>query len=426
MTTRYRVEYALKSHRRDQLIEWIKALLAVPFVLHSQPAGIISSEDGAVQRMATEAHRRYAEIMSDVESMIDQDISFRLSQNPLPSKLNLLVPTAGPFFTRLPLEAAFKYQDSVRYISSRRYVSPSFNDVRLILNSAQVMAVTDGSLELATFDGDVTLYEDGQCLEPDSPIIPRLLDLLRRNVKIGIVTAAGYATAEGYYTRLHGLLTAVASSTTLTDAQKNSVVIVGGEANYLFKMALGSPHLLEPVPRYQWLTADMSRWSETDITSLLNTAEEALTDCVRSMNLPATIIRKDLAVGIIPREPHIRLPRESLEETVLVVQKTLELSSMGLPPGRKIPFCAFNGGRDVFVDIGDKSWGVTVAQKFFRASAGEMIRPENTLHVGDQFLSAGSNDFKARSVATTAWIASPNETVDLLDELSGLLGKKRE
>jgi IMP and pyridine-specific 5'-nucleotidase len=95
--------------------------------------------------------------------------------SPLPSKLGMLVPTAGPFFTRLPLEAAFKYQDRKRYISSRRYVAPSFNDVRLVLNSAQVMAVTGGALQLATFDGDVTLYDDGESLEPDSPIIPRLL-----------------------------------------------------------------------------------------------------------------------------------------------------------------------------------------------------------------------------------------------------------
>jgi IMP and pyridine-specific 5'-nucleotidase len=75
----------------------------------------------------------------------------------------------------LPLEKAFKYQDRKRYISSRRYVSPSFNDVRLILNSAQVMAVTNGTLQLTTFDGDVTLYDDGQSLEPSSPVIPRLL-----------------------------------------------------------------------------------------------------------------------------------------------------------------------------------------------------------------------------------------------------------
>lgn len=95
---------------------------------------------------------------------------------PLPSKLKLLVPSAGPFFTGLPLEDAFKYQDQRRYISSRRYVAPSFNDVRLILNSAQVMEVARaGGLRLATFDGDVTLYDDGMSLEPDSPIVPRLI-----------------------------------------------------------------------------------------------------------------------------------------------------------------------------------------------------------------------------------------------------------
>jgi len=43
------------------------------------------------------------------------------------------------------------------------------------------------------------------------------------------------------------------------------------------------------------------------------------------------------------------------------------------------------------------------------------------IQVGDQFLSAGSNDFKARVVGTTAWIASPAETVDLLDELGKLM-----
>lgn len=55
---------------------------------------------------------------------------------------------------------------------------------------------------------------------------------------------------------------------------------------------------------------------------------------------------------------------------------------------------------------------------------GFEIGPENTLHVGDQFLSAGANDFRARSVGTTAWIASPEETVELLDELADLMGKK--
>ncbi|KAM0417198.1 hypothetical protein ACHAPT_012775 [Fusarium lateritium] len=445
MTTRYRVEYALKTHRRDQFIEWVKGLLAVPFVLYSQPTGVFG--DGpSVAQMADESHRRYAEIMRDVELMIDDHIARQLDNSFLPSKLRMLVPTAGPFFTRLPLEAAFKYQDRKRYISSRRFVAPSFNDVRQILNSAQVMAVTNGALQLATFDGDVTLYDDGCSLEPSSPVIPRLLDLLRKNIKIGIVTAAGYTSADRYYERLHGLLDAIAESHDLDPIQKQNIIIMGGEANYLFEFSPSSPHRLAPVPRAEWLTPEMASWSDADITALLDVAESALRDCVKTMNLPAIIMRKDRAVGIIPKTPETRIARESLEETVLVVQRILELSSLGstedrpakprptssppLPPSivgqsRRVPFCAFNGGRDVFVDIGDKSWGVTVCQQWFGSREyGGAIRGENTLHVGDQFLSAGSNDFKARSVGTTAWIASPAETVELLDELADLMQKK--
>lgn len=66
MTTRYRVEYALKTHRRDQLIEWIKGLLAVPFVLHSQPTAAYDDRRDVLVTMASTAHRRYAEIFHDV------------------------------------------------------------------------------------------------------------------------------------------------------------------------------------------------------------------------------------------------------------------------------------------------------------------------------------------------------------------------
>lgn len=97
----------------------------------------------------------------------------------------------------------------------------------------------------------------------------------------------------------------------------------------------------------------------------------------------------------------------------MVTQRILELSAIG----RKLPFCAFNGGNDVFVDIGDKSWGVRACQGFF-----DGIEGARTLHVGDQFLSAGANDFKARLACTTAWIAGPGETVALMDEIGELSG----
>ena len=70
MTTRYRVEYALKTHRRDQFIEWIKGLLAVPFVLHAQPTLAYEGNPEALVAMAQSARRRYTEVLRDVEQLV--------------------------------------------------------------------------------------------------------------------------------------------------------------------------------------------------------------------------------------------------------------------------------------------------------------------------------------------------------------------
>jgi IMP and pyridine-specific 5'-nucleotidase len=227
------------------------------------------------------------------------------------------------------------------------------------------------------------------------------------NTKIGIVTAAGYTSASKYYARLHGLLDAVASSDKLTPEQRTNLIVMGGESNFLFKFSPLAPDLLEWIPRREWILPSMLSWTEESIQALLDTAEQALKECIENLSLPAIIIRKSRAVGIIHATSG-RFPREALEEAVLVVQKILEMS----PVSKIVPFCAFNGGNDVFVDIGDKSWGVLVCQRYFGGVEGS-----KTLHVGDQFLSAGANDFKARVVGTTAWIASPAETIELLDEV---------
>ncbi|KAG9549725.1 IMP-specific 5'-nucleotidase-like protein 1, partial [Aureobasidium melanogenum] len=411
MTTRYRVEYALKTHRRDQLIEWIKGLLAVPFVLLSQPTALFG-QDGihGTDEMARNAHERYAQIMSDVEGLINDHISRQKEGTHTHSKLKLLVPTVGVFFTPLMLRDAFEWQDQRRYISSRRFVAPSFNDIRLILNTAQVMSLVKHSrLDLVTFDGDVTLYDDGQSLTDDNPAIPRILELMRNGTRIGIVTAAGYTEASKYYGRLHGLLDAIATSD-LADEVKKNLIVLGGEASYLFQFASETPERLVAIPRKQWTLQEMQSWTQEDVTELLDVAEKSLRSCVDAMRLKADILRKERAVGIIPIEG-FKLSREQLEETVLVCQKTLEMT----PVGKRLPFCAFNGGSDVFIDIGDKSWGVLSCQRYFGGIEGN-----KSLHVGDQFLSIGANDFKARLACTTAWIASPAETVALLDEISQL------
>jgi IMP and pyridine-specific 5'-nucleotidase len=205
----------------------------------------------------------------------------------------MLVPSVGIFFTPLNLHDAFIYQDSLRFISHRRFVAPSFNDIRLILNTAQVMSlVRAGPLELVTFDGDVTLYDDGMSLTHDSPVIPRLMELLMKGAKIGIVTAAGYTVARRYYERLHGLLDAIHESD-LPSTYKENLVVMGGESSYLFRFSSADPDRLKFVPRESWLLDEMKMWQEADITALLDLAELALRDSLRNLRLDGEILRKE-------------------------------------------------------------------------------------------------------------------------------------
>lgn len=245
----------------------------------------------------------------------------------------------GAFFTPLLLEEAFIYQDKRRFISRRRFVAPSFNDIRLILNTAQLMGLVRRSeIKLVTFDGDVTLYDDGASITNENPVIPRILRLLRRGRKVGIVTAAGYTDAAKYYGRLKGLLDAVQASPDLAEEQKNGLIILGGESNYLFRFDQSSPDLLTYVPRSEWHLEEMKQWRDEDITQLLDLAETTLRQCVSNLNLPAEVLRKERAVGVVPLPGH-KMHREQLEETVLVVQNTVERSEVG----SRLPFCAFNG-----------------------------------------------------------------------------------
>ena len=93
----------------------------------------------------------------------------------------------------------------------------------------------------------------------------------------------------------------------------------------------------------------------------------------KSMRLKCQIIRKQRAVGnllpllsadvgLVPEKS--KLTRECLEEAVLASQRTLSHH----PVSQKIPFCCFNGGSDVWIDVGDKSLGVSVLQRYFHNS----------------------------------------------------------
>lgn len=201
--------------------------------------------------------------------------------------------------------------------------------------------VRSGPLELVTFDGDVTLYHDGASLTADNPVIERIIRLLSQGTKIGIVTAAGYTDASKYYGRLCGLLEAVKSAVEEGILSKPTLIVLGGESNYLFTFDASSTDLLRFIPRETWMLDDMKRWTELDVNALLDVAEGALQECIDTLGLSAEILRKERAVGIIPSaKPNSRtFTREQLEETVLVTQQIVEMS----PVVKNIPFCAFNG-----------------------------------------------------------------------------------
>ena len=114
---------------------------------------------------------------------------------------------------------------------------------------------------------------------------------------------------------------------------------MGGESQYLFAFNMEEPHLLEMVPRSIWKLEVMKTWTEKEIGALLDAAEEALRECITNLELPAQILRKERAVGIVQSSDAgaRRFTREQLEETVLVTQQRIEMMNS------KIPFSAFNG-----------------------------------------------------------------------------------
>jgi IMP and pyridine-specific 5'-nucleotidase len=183
MTSRYAVNYQLRSHKRDHFIEFIKTLLMNPFVLHSSDRTKKPNLD------------RYLEVLEHIEALIAEHIEHQSKGTPSYSRLYGFVPSLGCFFTPLPLMDAFRFQNERHRIASRRFVPPSFNDIRRLLNSAQIQAVAN-DLRLITFDGDVTLYEDGGSLVASSTIVKMLIRLLECGLYVAVVTAAGYTVCE--------------------------------------------------------------------------------------------------------------------------------------------------------------------------------------------------------------------------------------
>lgn len=260
------------------------------------------------------------------------------------SRLSRLVPSIGKFFTHLPLREAFLRGNKRHAIAARRFVPPSFNDIRRFLNTAQCLAVAP-TLQLVTFDGDMTLYADGQDFTRDSVLVGLLISLLRHGLHIAIVTAASYGSDPvGYEGRLSGLLEEFRAQS-LTPEQLGRFFVLGGECNYLFRT--GPDAHLVYIPEVDYHPPEVLAWTDEQISSLLDAATMNVERCVREMRLPLRIIRKGRAVGLVPHKG-AKVEREQLDECVLSTQQCLaslqQRNSQIDPSCVHIPFCAFNGG----------------------------------------------------------------------------------
>ena len=429
---------------------------------------------------------------------------------PKQSRLKRLVPTVGVFHTPLPLRRAYEAYNAKYKLDRRRHLAISFNEIRHILNLAQVMAFSEamepaghGSLSTAsgknagrcifsrnpldspaftplngkemgampplsldapaetptrtvtaskqttddsssddssdsgplrgpsmiTFDGDQTLYSDGANFESNPKLATYLYLLLRNGVTVAVVTAAGYEyqTAK-YEMRLSGLLQFFRQKKPLlTEEQLNRFYLFGGECNYLLR--LGSDYGLHPVREHGaggWMTATKylgldspANWPQEDVTRLLDLAEESLRGSMLDQNLQSRgrFLRKKRSVGMVPIGGDAApIPREALDETVLRAQDHLDRHNLrGNSRASTIPYCAFNGGRDVWVDVGNKRVGVQILQSYLGVPAAE------TLHIGDQFLNTG-NDYAARQTCPCIWIINPDETTYVLKSILRLAG----
>lgn len=398
---------------------------------------------------------------SHFEMLIEEHRKMEASADPSapPSRLKQLVPTIGSFHTNLPLREAFLFYNAKHRLTARKHIQISFNEIRHILNMAQIMALRepktapseadtnaaadadddeDSLLEdskstaddgndplefngpkLITFDGDQTLYSDGTNFDSNPRLANYLYKLLKNGVNIAVVTAAGYEyNVEKYEFRLSGLL-AYFKSKGLTKEECDRFYLFGGECNYLMK--LGHDYKLKAIKENGpggWFTATRhlpeapGNWDEADVQNLLDIAENSFNQSIKNLNIRGRVIKKRRAVGLVPK-PNMLIPREALDETVLSLQD--QLGRMSSARGVNLPRCIFNGGTDCWCDSGNKRVGVLMLQSYLGVQAVK------TLHIGDQFLNTG-NDYAARDVCPCIWITSPEETTYILKSILRLAG----
>ncbi|CRH03691.1 IMP-specific 5'-nucleotidase, putative [Plasmodium relictum] len=331
--------------------------------------------------------------------------------NPLHSRLKYLIDDVGIFFTKLPISKAFHTYNEKYQITKRLYVPPTFNEVRHIFNLAQILSLEEG-LDLLTFDADETLYPDGHDFHDE--VLASYISILLKKMNIAIVTAACYNNdAEKYQKRLENLLKYF-SKHNIEDGSYKNFYVMGGESNYLFKC--NEKTNLYSVPEEEW-THYKKHVDEETIQDILNISQKCLEQVITDFKLCAKIQRKEKSIGLVPKQMpslnNINEPKnymikyEVLEEAVIRIKKEIIKKKI------TAPYCAFNGGQDLWVDIGNKAEGLLILQKLLK------IEKKKCCHIGDQFLHSG-NDFPTRFCSPTLWVSNPQETKACLKSIMNL------
>lgn len=266
--------------------------------------------------------------------------------------------------------------------------------------------------KLLCFDGDQTLYSDGANFEQSPKLAKYLYLLLKHGATIAVVTAAGEfhlsntiiwgtkaSQTQDTSTKARSMnFDSVGCSHTSksADLERNSApgstsleanvslsrttefptinLFTTPLGNYLLR--LGADFKLNAVREdgpggwmvtTKYISDSPGNWREGEVKSVLDKAERCFNACMKDQNMRARIIRKRRSVGMIPRVDE-KLTREALDEAVLRIQTELENSKINLP------FCAFNGGRDAWVDVGNKRVGVQVLQSYLGIPPGTLAQ----------------------------------------------------
>ncbi|RHY27650.1 hypothetical protein DYB32_006638 [Aphanomyces invadans] len=274
------------------------------------------------------------EVFALVEDMINEHVA-----SPQGSRLKKYIPKVKRMFMRINLMDAVHAYDAVTHFSRRKRVPPTFKDVRHILNLAtvwrmwmllacflmvfaQIRAIAP-TLKLVTFDADDTIYADGGSI--------------RYRLVCYICDCREVDSFRGWDSESSDMVTVIVEL-----LKKGLVVSLVTAAGYP-----GEPQRYEARLRGVGPSSDSAKM-------------------VALLDMPAKILRKERAVGIYnPTDK--RFVYENLEEIALTVQHVLRHTT--------IPHCAFNGGNDVWVDIGNKALGISALQHYVvRLVAGSKVR----------------------------------------------------